>query len=53
MIKYFKELLTTLKDIAETNRKIEKHLSVLQETVKTNSRGHGARKFMATGHWND
>lgn len=53
MIKYFKQLLSAIKDIAETNKKIERHLNALQDTVQYNSMGHGSRRYIATGHWND
>jgi hypothetical protein len=46
MIKYFKELLITLKNI-------EKHLETIAACVKTNSGGHGDKKSLSVKHWND
>ena len=46
MIKYFKDLLKTLKNI-------EKHLEKIGGCVKNNSRRYGSRKYINTGHWND
>ena len=46
MLKYFRELLTTLKAI-------ERHLSVLASCVQTSHRGDGDRISLSTKHWND
>ena len=45
MIKYFKELLITLKNI-------EKHLSEIAECVNDAPK-HGIGKTIKTSHWND
>ena len=45
MIKYFKDLLKTLKAI-------ERHLSEIASCVKTNHRSHGDKKSISTKHWN-
>lgn len=46
MIKYFKELLQTLKQI-------EKHLETLASCVRTEHHSHGDRSSISTKHWND
>jgi len=46
MIKYFKELLTTLV-------KIEKHLEKISKCVAEKHHGHGDRFSISTKHWND
>lgn len=46
MLKYFKELLATLKAI-------EQHLSHLAHCVKVDHHRHGDRYSMSTKHWND
>lgn len=46
MIKYFKDLLATLKQI-------EYHLKLLSLCVKHNTRDYGDRYSISTKHWND
>jgi len=46
MIKYFKDLLQTLK-------KIEQHLDKISKCVKTDHHGHGDKSSLSTKHWND
>lgn len=46
MISYFKELLETLK-------RIERHLSLLASCVREGHHPHGDRFFLSTKHWND
>lgn len=46
MIRYFKELLDTLK-------KIERHLDKIAACVKTNAQQHGDRNSLSIKHWND
>lgn len=46
VIKYFKELLDTLK-------KIEKHLALLSACVKSGHHRHGDHYSLSTKHWND
>lgn len=54
MIKYFKELLKTLKDILITLRQIESHLEKLSNCVVDRGIGrHGDTWVISTKHWND
>jgi len=53
MIRYFKDLLKTLKEINENLKKIENQTGDLSDCVKNNSHRHGARRYIVTGHWND
>lgn len=46
MIKYFKDVLATLK-------RIESHLARLANCVVRNRYGHGDRESISTKHWND
>ena len=46
MLKWFKELLETLKSI---DRRLER----LERCVKENPRSHGSRHYLSTGHWNE
>lgn len=46
MIKYFKELLLTLK-------RIETHLALLSSCVVASSKSHGDRLSVSTKHWNE
>lgn len=46
MIKYFRELLSTLK-------KIETHLSLISKCVNQSSRSYGDRCSISIKHWND
>ena len=46
MIKYFKELLETLK-------RIEAHLDLLSACVKKSHRDYGDDMSISTKHWND
>jgi hypothetical protein len=57
MIKYFKELLNTLKSIDKTNKEISESLqnidSNLSKCVTKNRHRHGTDSYLVTGHWND
>jgi hypothetical protein len=57
MIKYFKELLNTLKSIDKTNKEISENLqnidNNLSKCVISNRHRHGKRSYLVTGHWND
>lgn len=53
MIKYFKELLATLKSIDKRLAVIEENSNRLNQCVKDNSRGYGNRSSISTSHWND
>jgi len=46
MMKYFKDLLATLKSI-------ESSLKVIASCVTENPQGHGDRVSLSTKHWND
>jgi hypothetical protein len=46
MIKYFKDLLETLK-------KIERHLEKLSKCVKERHHRHGDQASVSTKHWNE
>lgn len=46
MIKYFKDLLKTLKSI-------DNHLSKIAACVKCDHHGHGDMVSMSIKHWND
>ena len=46
MIKYFKELLKTLKSI-------EKHLGYLRDCVQAPPTHRHHKKYIRTGHWNE
>jgi hypothetical protein len=51
-MKYFKDLLATLKSIDESLKKIEKNSEKVAECVKTSSRGFGDKTSLSTKHWN-
>lgn len=60
MIKYFKELLSTLKSInahlnelRKTEQSSNEYLHRLSECVRTSSRSHGDKTSLSTKHWND
>tara|TARA_R110000782_G_scaffold252060_1_gene339777 strand:+ start:28 stop:201 length:174 start_codon:yes stop_codon:yes gene_type:complete len=57
MIKYFRELLATLKSIDKTNKEIKAILDDidlnLARCVVKNGRRHGTDHYLVTGHWND
>ena len=57
MIKYFRELLATLKSIDKTNKEIKASLDDidlnLARCVVKNGRRHGKDHYLVTGHWND
>jgi hypothetical protein len=53
MIKYFKELLLTLKNIERKLNDIDEKLKPLSECVKTNRSDYGDRTSISTRHWND
>lgn len=53
MIRYFKELLDTLKSIDKSLKAMEKNTADLSACVTNNRRDHGRRRYLATGHWND
>jgi len=46
MLKYFRELLLTLKSI-------EQHLGRISSCVKDTTRHHGDKHSISTKHWND
>ena len=53
MIKFFKELLETLKSIDNRLATIEANTKNLSDCVKRNHHGHGDRCSLSTKHWND
>lgn len=53
MIKYFKELLLTLKNIESKLNSIDEKLKPLSDCVKENHHRHGDRVSISTKHWND
>lgn len=53
MIRYFRELLYTLKAALFVLKEIEKHLKLISSCVKTNHHDHGDKASMSTKHWND
>lgn len=46
MLKYFRELLATLK-------RIEQHLELLASCVRKDHHGYGDRASISAKHWND
>ena len=53
MIKYFKELLYTLKLIDTKLASIERGIIQLSSCVERNHHSHGDRNSLSTKHWND
>lgn len=53
MIKYFKDLLSTLKNIDKNLTKIENHQAELAKCVKQNHLGYGDSKSISIRHWTD
>jgi hypothetical protein len=53
MIKYFKELLSTLKSIDAQLKASDKKLELLSSCVKAEHSGDGAKTSISTKLWND
>lgn len=53
MIKYFKELLSTLKRIDSNLEKCQKSLAKIDGCVKTSGRGYGDNQSLSVKHWNN
>ena len=52
MIKYFKDLLSTLKSIDAQLKESNKDLSLLSDCVKKNHHAHGDKSSISVKHWN-
>lgn len=53
MIKYFKDLLKTLKSIDSNLANIARNTERLAKCVKEDHHSHGDRASVSTKHWND
>jgi len=53
MIKYFKELLATLKGIHYEQQITNENLKRISSCVVRSSRTHGDSHSLSTKHWND
>jgi hypothetical protein len=52
MIKYFRDLLATLKSIDENLKKIERNTKMVSDCVRKNHHSHGDQASLSTKHWN-